>query len=199
MDSTVWDRRYAGSEVPWTNEPNRFLVKETSALQPGRAVDLACGQGRNAVWLAERGWEVTGVDFSKVGLQKARGLAQARGVRADWIEADLTEYRPDAEAFDLVLIFYLQLPAHERTPIVRAAADGVGPGGTFLLVGHDSTNIEHGYGGPQIPAVLYSAEDVVDDINGTGLRIERAERVRRPVQTDDGGRIALDALVRARR
>jgi SAM-dependent methyltransferase len=199
MDSASWDRRYAGSELVWTGEPNRFLVAETEALAAGRAIDLGCGEGRNAIWLAERGWQAIGVDFSEVGLQKARELADARGVSVEWVAADLLDYRPKPGAFELVLIFYLQVPAAQRQPIVRAAAEAVAPGGTFLLVGHDSSNLQHGHGGPQNPSVLYTAPDVVADVNGTGLQIERAECVQRPVHTPDGERVALDTLVRARR
>jgi SAM-dependent methyltransferase len=199
MDSRAWDDRYRGSELVWTSEANRFLVAEAAALAPGRALDLACGEGRNAVWLAERGWRVTGVDFSEVGLEKARALAQTRGVDADWIAADLLDYQPEPAAFDLVIVFYLQVPASERTQIVARAAGAVAPGGTFLLVAHDSANIEHGHGGPQVPAVLYTADDVVSDLRGSGLEIERAERVERPVETEEGVKFALDALVRASR
>ena len=199
MDSASWDRRYEGTELVWTAEPNRFLVAETETLAPGRALDLACGEGRNAVWLAERGWQAVGVDFSEVGLQKARELADRRGVNVEWVAADLIDYRPDPNAFDLVIVFYLQVPAEDRRSIVRAAVEAVGPGGTFLLVAHDSSNLQHGHGGPQDPARLYTAEDVVTDIEGRGLQIERAQHVERPVQTPGGERIALDALVRARR
>ena len=199
MDSASWDRRYQGSELVWTAEPNRFLVAETETLTPGHAIDLACGEGRNAVWLAEHGWQAVGVDFSEVGLQKARELASGRGENVEWVAADLLDYRPDPQAFDLVLVFYLQVPAADRRPILHAAAEAVAPGGTFLLVAHDSSNLPHGHGGPQDPARLYTADDVVTDIEGSGLRIERAEPVERPVQTTDGERIALDALLRARR
>jgi SAM-dependent methyltransferase len=199
VDSEVWDRRYAGRELVWTSQPSRFLVQEVDGLGPDRALDLACGEGRNAVWLAERGWTVTGVDFSKVGVEKARRLAEARAVRGEWIVADLLAYRPEPEKFGLVIVFYLQVPASERTPILQTAATAVAPGGAFLLVGHDRSNIAEGHGGPQDPAVLYTAADIVGDLDGTGLRIERAERVERPVQTPDGERIALDALVRASR
>jgi SAM-dependent methyltransferase len=197
MDSGARNRRYADRELVWTSEPNRFLVAEAAALPAGRALDVACGEGRNAVWLAERGWRVTGVDFSEVGLEKARALAKARGVQAEWAAADLLRYTPEPQAFDLVLVFYLQVPAAERQAIVRAGA--VAPGGRFLLVGHDRRNLEHGHGGPQDPAVLYTAGDVVGDLDAAGLEIERAETVKRPVQTPAGARAALDALVRARR
>jgi SAM-dependent methyltransferase len=199
MDSQAWDRRYSGQELVWTSEPNRVLVEEVDGLTPGRALDLACGEGRNAIWLAERGWQVTGVDFSRAGLEKAGQLQEKRGVKAEWIAADLLDYRPEPEAFGLVIVFYLQVPAEHRTPILKTAAGAVAPGGTFLLVGHDSTNIADGYGGPQFPPVLYTARDIAGDLDQTGLRIERAERVERRVQTPEGERIALDALVRASR
>ena len=200
MSAEEWDRRYAGRELLWTAAPTRFLVAEATDLVRGRALDLACGEGRNAVWLAEQGWRVTGVDFSQVGLRKARLLAERRGVEVAWVCADLVGYRPDRGAYELVIVFYLQVPAHERRAVVRAAADAVAPGGTLLVVAHDSSNIERGYGGPQDPRVLYDAPAVVADLEGTGLEVERAEVVERRV--DDpaaGGRSALDVLVRARR
>ena len=197
MDARDWDRRYEGTELLWSARPNRFLVAEAQALPPGRALDLACGEGRNAVWLAELGWEVTGVDFSPVAIGKAGQLAEARGVEAAFEVADLLAYEPAPQAFDLVLVFYLQVAASERGPILRRAAAAVAPGGTFLLVAHDRSNLEEGYGGPREPSVLYTAGDVVADLDG--LEVERAEPVPRPVETPEGERVAIDALVRARR
>jgi len=199
MDSRAWDRRYGEGELLWGSRPNRFLEEEAAGLSPGRALDLACGQGRNAVWLAESGWEVTGVDFSAVAVEQARGVAQKRGVSVEWVVADLLDYRPEPQAYDLVLVFYLQVSREERARIVRAAAEGVQVGGTFLLVGHDAKNIEHGHGGPQDPERLYTPEEVTSDLSGTGLQVERAETVRRGVDTPEGERVALDSLVRARR
>ncbi|HZC30372.1 MAG TPA: class I SAM-dependent methyltransferase [Gaiellaceae bacterium] len=199
LSSAEWDRRYGGSELLWTATPNRFLVAEAGDLAPGRALDLATGEGRNAAWLAEQGWQVVGVDFSETGLAKARRLAAARGVEAEWVSADLRTYRPEPRAFDLVLVFYLQLPESERRSTLRAAAEAVAAGGTLLVVAHDSSNLEHGHGGPQSPDVLYTPDDVVADLDGSGLETERALVVERPVETPDGERVALDALVRARR
>ena len=122
MDRNAWDERYAGDELVWSAQPNRFLVAEVETLPPGRALDLACGEGRNAVWLAERGWDVTGVDFSNVGLDKARRLAEARGVSAQWEVADVTEYTPAPESFDLVIVMYLHLPEASRRLAFRHAA-----------------------------------------------------------------------------
>ncbi len=199
MGADDWNRRYAGSELLWTAQPNRFLVAEAAGLPPARALDLACGEGRNAVWLAEQGWQVTGVDFSDVAIGKAEQLAGARRVAVAWEQADLLGYRPEPRGFDLVILFYVQLPETSRGPILRAAAEAVASGGTLLLVAHDSTNLEHGHGGPSDPAVLYTAADVVADLVDSGLHVEKAEVVRRPVETPAGERIALDALVRMRR
>ena len=110
MDRHDWDARYAGEQLVWSAEPNRFLVAEVDGLTPGRALDVACGEGRNAIWLAEHGWTVTGVDFSTVALDKARRLAGARGVSVHWELADVTEYTPALEQFDLVIVMYLHLP-----------------------------------------------------------------------------------------
>jgi SAM-dependent methyltransferase len=201
MKADDWNRRYADKELLWTAQPNRFLVAETESLPPGRALDLACGEGRNAVWLAERGWLVLGVDFSDVAIGKAHELAAARGVAAatGWLVADLTAYQPEPGAYDLVILFYFQVPTPERRAIVRKAAAALAPGGTFLLVGHDLRNLESGYGGPKGADVLYLPEDVAADLDGTGLELERADAVDRPVETPEGERIAIDALVRARR
>jgi SAM-dependent methyltransferase len=197
VDANVWDERYAGDDLVWSAEPNRFLVAEVEQLPAGRALDLACGEGRNAVWLAERGWDVTGVDFSNVGLDKARRLAALRDVSVRWELADVTEYASTPESFGLVIVMYLHLPEATRRVAFRRAAAAVAAGGTLLVVGHDVTNPTEGWGGPRDPAVLYGPDDVVADL--VGLETVKAERVRRPVPTDDGEKIAIDVLVRARR
>ena len=197
MDRHDWDNRYTAVELVWSAEPNRFLVPQVAHLSPGRVLDVACGEGRNAIWLGERGWDVTGVDFSTVAIEKAGRLAEGRGVHGTWRVLDVVHESLGTAEYDLALLFYLQLPADERRRAVRNALDALRPGGTILVVGHDSANIEHGWGGPQDPTVLYSPEDLVADM-GNRVLIERAERVDRPVETDDGIRVAIDALVRAR-
>jgi SAM-dependent methyltransferase len=190
-----WDRKYAETGRLWGKEPNRFLVAETSDLPPGRALDVACGEGRNAIWLAELGWQATGVDFSRVAIEKARGRAAEASLDVDFVCADLLDYEPEPDAYDLVLVFYLQLPAEERRRVLSRAAGAVAPGGTLLLVGHDLTNMTDGVGGPSDPSVLYTPDDIVAEL--AGLDIEKAERVLRDVADED--RPAIDALVRARR
>lgn len=195
MQREDWDRRYAEVESLWSARPNRVLVAEVEALTPGRALDLACGEGRNAIWLAERGWDVTGVDFSQVAIAKARASAQRTGVHVDFVCADLLDYEPARGAHDLVVVLFLQLPADERRRVLRRAADALAPGGTLLLVGHDLANLTEGTGGPSDPTVLYTPEDVVSEL--PGLEVEKAERILRDV--DGADRPAIDALVRARR
>lgn len=200
-----WDRKYAERELLWSAEPNRFVAAELGELtpggatgdSPGRALDLACGEGRNAVWLAGLGWRVRAVDFSGVALDKARAVAQQQGVDVDWVLADLLEHTPEPDGYDLVLIAYLQLPADELATVLRGAAAALAPGGTLLVVGHDLSNLTDGVGGPRYPEVLLTPEAVVAEL--AGLRVSRAERVRRPVDTPDGPREAVDTLVRATR
>jgi len=190
-----WNRRWAGERANAATTPSAFLIAETETLPPGRALDLACGAGRNAVWLARRGWRVTGVDFSDVALQAARGLAASAGVDVEWIEADAATWPAESRAYDLVAVMYLQLPAAERRAALARAAAAVRPGGTLLVVGHDLLNLTEGVGGPTQADVLFTPDDVAAEIGG--LVVEKSERVRRVVE--GAGRDAIDALVRARR
>ena len=199
MDSQQWDERYSGDELVWTSTPNQFLVAETVGLQAGRAVDLACGEGRNSIWLAEQGWEVTGVDFSPVGLAKAKRFADLWGVEVTWVESAIEAWDPPAEGFDLVIMLYLQLPQPARSAALVCAASALAPGGTLLVVAHDADNLTRGYGGPPDPDVLYRVSDVTEAAVDAGLSVERAEQAIRVVDTDDGPRDAVDTLVRAMR
>lgn len=200
MEREAWNRRYAASEFLWTVDANRFLVAEAASLPPGLALDLATGEGRNAVWLAEQGWDVCAVDFADVGLEKGQRLAALRGVagRVSFKAADLRSYRPEPGGFDLVALIYLQIPQTELQPILLKAVRALRPGGTFLLVAHDTSNLLNGYGGPQDPAVLYTTEQVVATV-GHQIIIEKAHTVERMVGTADGLRVAIDCLVRGRR
>lgn len=197
MNRQDWDARYAAAPLLWSAGPNRFLEAEAADLPPGRALDVACGEGRNALWLAARGWTVTAVDYSTVAIERARGLAAERGLDVEWIVADVTEWTPEPRAYDLVVVLYLQLPMAERAVAYGRAADAVAVGGTLLVVAHDLDNLAFGHGGPKDPAVLTTPEDVVALIGD--LTVVRAERVRRPVETEAGTVDAIDTLVRATR
>jgi SAM-dependent methyltransferase len=202
VDRQQWDARYSGADFEWSMHPNRFLAAELDGTPPGRALDLAAGEGRNSVWLAARGWRVTAVDFSRVGLDKGRKLSADHGIRdgdgqVDWVVADLSEYTPARSAFDLVLIAYLQVGAALRDQVLAGAAAALVPGGTLLVVGHDLANLTEGTGGPSSPDVLYTPEVITAAL--PSLRIRRAERVHRTVERDCEQATAIDTLVRAER
>ncbi len=188
----MWDARYEQSELVWSAGPNQFLPTYVEGMTPGTALDLACGEGRNAIWLAEQGWEVTGVDFSPVGISKAETLAG--DTRVTWVVADATTYAPPT-TFDLVVVFYLHLPHAEIAAALTRAADAVAPGGRLLAVGHAVRNATEGTGGPPYPEILWSEptfEGVLDGFTVT----EFGERLR-PV---DGADVpAIDFVVDATR
>ncbi len=198
MDAADWDRRYADPELVWGAEPNRFVAAELGGLTPGRALDLACGEGRNAIWLATLGWRVTAIDFSPVAVDKARSAAQRAGVAVDWLVRDVLGYAPSPDGFDAVIVTYLHIPPAEARRVWATAARAVAPGGTLLIIGHDRTNVTEGVGGPQDPELLYEPDTIAAALPG-GLRVRRAERVRRPVPLPGGDRDAIDTLVRADR
>ena len=195
MQREDWDARYAWVEDVW-DEANCFLVAEVAELEPGRALDLACGQGHNATWLATRGWDVTGVDFSEVAVAKAVARAERDALSATFVCADLLDYGPDVSAYDLVLLLYLHVPASTRRHVLARAASAMSPGGVFILVGHDVANMADGVGGPSDAALLYTPEQIAGELPAD-LEIEKAERVLRDVDGEE--RDAIDALVRARR
>lgn len=192
-----WDRRYSGPDLQWGSGPNARFAHEAAGLPPGRALDLGAGEGRNAIWLAERGWDVTAVDFSSVALGRAGQLARERGVAITTVEAALDDHVPDAGAYDLVALVYLQVPHPPFGDIVRRAAAAVAPGGTFLLVNHDASNLAHGFGGPRNPALLTDLDVVTANLGD--LVVEHAGVVQRVVTDAAGEHVALDAVVRARR
>ena len=195
MDRHAWNERYRTRELVWTATPNRFVVEHVGDLPPGRAIDVAAGEARNAVWLAEQGWRAMAVDFSEVALGKARELARSRNVIVETAVVDVVHEPLPGGPYDLVLVAYLQLPAPERAAAMRHCVDALAPGGTFLAVAHDASNLAGGYGGPQDPTVLASPADVVDLLGG--LMVVSAAIVERPVETPDGERVAFDHVVRA--
>ena len=196
MDATDWDARYAGRELVWTDSPNVFLVEFAEHLPPGRSLDLAGGEGRSSVWLAERGWDATCVDFSRVGLAKAAELAASRDVRITTVEADATTWRCE-DPFDLVVVLYLQLPEPARSRALEAAVASVAPGGTLIVVAHDVDNVTDGHGGPQDPSVCYQPGNVTAVLDD--LEVVEAGRRIRTVDVGDATADAIDTVVVARR
>lgn len=191
MDVAEWDERYRVHDHLWSVTPNLFVADRLGDVAPGRGLDLAAGEGRNAIWLASLGWEMTAVDFSEVAISK--GKAQSDAV--DFVIADVRTWET-RKSFDLVLIAYLHLVAGDYETVVRRARNWLAPGGEMFLIGHDVSNITEGWGGPQDPAVMWDVPEVLGWLDG--LVIVEAEVVNRPVDTDDGRKYARDTLVRAR-
>ncbi len=198
MDAASWDERYRDTELMWSVGPNAFVAAELADHRRGRVLDLAAGEGRNALWLAEQGFEVEAVEFSSVAIDKARALADRRGVAVTFTLGDLTAPLELAPA-DVVLIAYLQLPRAAERGVLHQASGWVAPGGTFLLVAHARRNLTEGVGGPPDPELLPTPEEITAALDGSGLVVTRAEEVTREVEVDGATHSAIDVLVRAHR
>ncbi|TVR25255.1 MAG: class I SAM-dependent methyltransferase [Nitriliruptor sp.] len=198
MDAASWDERYRERELVWSAGPNAVVAEQLADHPRGRALDLAAGEGRNALWLAEQGFEVEAVEFSPVAIDKGRALAAHRRVPVTFTLADLTGPMDLAPA-DVVLLAYLHLPRAVERDVLRRVAALVAPGGTFLLIAHARRNLDEGVGGPQDPELLPTAQEVTAAIEGTGLVLERAGEVTRETEVEGEQRTAIDLLVRAHR
>ena len=198
--SQLWNERYAAKELVWSAGPNRLLADEVRDLAAGRALDVACGEGRNAIWLAEQGWTVSAIDFSHVGIDKGRQIAERRGVEIDWTVGDVAADQLPVAEFDLVAVLYLHTSPEERSDWLPNVVASVASGGVFIYIGHDPRNITEGVGGPQKTELLPDA----DEINAalTDFRIADSRIIERAVDADPGHGadlqgVALDTYVRA--
>lgn len=201
MDAEAWDARYAGQELVWSEEANGWVREVAAGLPPGRALELAAGEGRNAFWLVRRGWQVHATDFSPRAVERMEQLADARlgadRSRLSTAVADAVQEAPEPAAYQLALLSYLQLPAPQLRQALAHAVDALEPGGTLLVVGHALRNLAEGTGGPQDPQVLYDPDDVLAALEGQPVVITLASERRRDVE--GAPRPALDTLVVATR
>lgn len=200
MDSAAWDARYAAAhDHLWGTEPNRFVREQCGSLTPGDALDIACGEGRNTLWLAGLGWHVTGVDFSPVAIERAERLTEQlpeeTRQRLTWRVDDVTAMTVASNSLDLLLVAYIHLLPDDHDRMLRSVTGTLRPGGHLVVVGHDTRNLEEGVSGPQDLERLYDPRHIATLAREGGLVVEMAETVERP--THDG--VALDCLVRARR
>ena len=196
-DAAAWNERYAAAAMVWDTTPNQFVVAACRRLRPGRALDLAAGEGRNALWLAGRGWQVTAVDFATVAVGRIQGRSALQNRPVDAIVGDALTYRPAPGSFDLVLLSYLQLPEAQLKAVFANVVPGLAIGGRVLVVAHDASNLEGGWGGPQNPDVLTTPAFVGGELARLGLDVLRAEVVRREVPSDIGFHVARDHVVEA--
>ncbi|MCC6496894.1 MAG: class I SAM-dependent methyltransferase [Propionibacteriaceae bacterium] len=198
-DAANWTDRHAAAAMAWDITPNQFVVAACRKLRPGRALDLGAGDGSNSVWLAGRGWQVTAIDTDTIRVGRIQSHSALLGRPVDAVVGDAVSYRPPAATFDLVLLSYLQLPDHQLRQVLGHVAPALAPGGRILIVGHDSSNLDGGWGGPQDPDLLTTAEHLSGLLEGLGLDVQRAQVVRREVLGEVGIHIALDHIVEALR
>jgi len=194
MDADEWDRFFARRELVLARHPNPIIVELLSPLPAGRALELGAGEGRNALFLARRGWHVTAVDFSKLALQRTARLAGEEGLQIECVLGDIRELDVPARGFDLVLQAYVQPDSGDRSGVLAAAAQAVAPGGHLLAVGLDTTD----------PNATPEQDDwrwTPERLRGAfpGIDLLRCERVTRETQTDEGTYRAIDSVAWGRR
>ncbi len=200
MDEAFWNARYREADAIWSGRPNPQLISEATDLPPGSALDVGCGEGADAIWLAEQGWRVTAADISPVALGRAAVHAEAAGVadRITWLQVDLTAEIPTG--FDLVTAQFMHLPLPQVDVLQRRLAAAVNPGGTLLVVGHDPSDMGTTMPRPQIPDMYYTGPDVADRLDAGGWEVLVAEARPRPAVDPDGRTITIhDAVLKARR
>lgn len=191
MDAEAWDERYRVTEMLWSAGPNAFVESRLADHEPGRGIDLASGEGRNAIWLASKGWDMVAVDFSGVALERGRGLSDD----VEFVEADVFSWEPEGTV-DLVLIAYLQVEAEPLADLVERTKDWLNPGGELFMIGHAISNLDEGVGGPQVPEILWDIDLMLEWLGD--LRVIEGGVVDRPVEVDGDIHYAKDALIRAR-
>ncbi len=196
-DVNVWDERYASLDQLWSGHPNGQLVSETGGLPPARALDVGCGEGADALWLAERGWDVTALDVSRVALDRAVAQAARVGVQVRWVHAGLVEAALPPASFDLVSAEYPALLRTENHEAERALLAAVAPGGILLVVHHVLTS-EHAHTHGFDPDDYVSPADVAAQLDDA-WRVEVHETRPRHVTTGAGAGHAEDIVLRARR
>lgn len=190
-----WDARYGTDKAVWSPEPNVFIAELVQQFAPnssGKAVDLGAGEGRHAIWLATLGWQVEAVDFSAVGLAKGAANAGDLNEKITWTVADATTWTPAPASVDLIVLAYLQLDEAESAAVIRNIAPGLAPGGHIVWVSHDLINYTEGTGGPQMPSILQTPEQVRSWMLAAGLAVSLAETRERVI--DGAPRPALDCV-----
>jgi SAM-dependent methyltransferase len=172
-----WDDRYGASDRVWSGEPNPQLVDRATGLMPGRALEVGSGEGADAIWLAEQGWDVTALDVSQVALDKAAVHADDRGVSVTWRRVDLDGWPGAPGAYDLVSAQFMYLPQPALTALYRALGASVAPGGTLLLVGHHPADPRHG--SHDFPDVRWTGEEAATWLDEDGWSSIDVATVRR--------------------
>ncbi|SHF07556.1 class I SAM-dependent methyltransferase [Streptoalloteichus hindustanus] len=197
MDAQSWDEMYRGRDQIFSGDPNGVLVSEVSGLPPGQALDVGCGEGADALWLARQGWQVTAVDISWVALQRAAAAGADVAGRVAWARADLTTATGlPADAFDLVSVQYFPLRRQPDHAALRALLSAVAPGGTLLVVSHDPADLSPREGFN--PADYYQPDDVARLLDDDWTVLVNETR-RRTAPPPPGTHHTHDTVLRAQR
>jgi SAM-dependent methyltransferase len=195
-----WDERYRSAGRVWSGDPNPQLVAEVTGWPPGLALDVGCGEGADAIWLAQAGWTVVGTDISGVALERAARHAgdtgPAAAARIEWRQADLLAQPPEADSFDLVSAQFIQLPPETRVPLFAALAAAVRDGGMLLIVGHHPSDLEAGVPRPPMPELFYTPEEIARPLDGSWTVRTCAARPRRAT-IPDGAEVTIHDTVLA--
>jgi len=204
MDEAFWDERYRSTSAVWSGKPNPQLVAEVGNLAPGAALDVGCGEGADAIWLAERGWAVTAVDHSRVALERGKAHAQEPGIdvaqRIQWLHADLAQWLPAEGTYDLVSAQFMHLPRQPRDGLFRRLAKSVSPGGTLLIVGHHPTDAQTTAARPPVPELFFTADDVAAPLDPNDWDIIVSEARPRTTLDLEGRTVTIhDTVLRAQR
>jgi SAM-dependent methyltransferase len=194
-----WDERYSATgDAMWSGRPNGVLVAELTGQHPGRGLDVGCGEGGDAIWLARGGWEMTGVDVSAIALERAAAATSAAAVTVDWICADIAGMEPAPRGYDLVCVHYPALRHADGDPAIHALLNATATGGTLLIVGHAPLDAEwtHAHGFEITDFV--QPDDIAAHLDG-GWEVEVRETRPRVDPTPQGTPFTHDAVLRARR
>lgn len=200
FDENYWNERYGKHDKIWSGNPNPQLVAEVSALRPGTALDLGCGEGADTVWLAESGWQVTGVDISSVALERAAAHAQNLSFPGSirWEHQDLLAWTPPAASFDLVSAQFMHLPKVDRDPMFAQLAAAVTGGGTLLLVGHAPSDVAAGAHQHFGADLFFTAAALAAALDPASWQVLVAESRPRSSTNHDGETITIhDEVLRA--
>ncbi|MFF7648781.1 class I SAM-dependent methyltransferase [Streptomyces sp. NPDC007983] len=198
MDAQFWDDMYRSADQLHSGNPNGVLVTEVTDLAPGKALDVGCGEGADALWLARHGWRVTAFDISRTALDRAAATAGDLSGRVAWTRTDLTVTPPPAAAFDLVSAQYFPLPRQPEHTALRGLLDAVAPGGTLLFVGHDLADLPPREELDFDPDAYYQPDDVTG-LLGSDWTVEINETRPRTAPAPPGTHHAHDTVLRARR
>ena len=204
FEQEAWEERYRAKPAIWSGRPNPQLVAEVADLAPGRALDVGCGEGADALWLAERGWQVTAVDIATTALERAAAHAATAGpqvaARITWTHADLRKQPPAEGAYDLVSAQFMQLPGDQRRALFARLAAAVAPGGTLLIVCHHPADMATAPHRMHTPDALYTAEEVAAELDPAAWEILTTEARPRTAVDPEGREMHIqDAVLVARR